>query len=95
MKTPILLSLFFLGAAAHCGDLQPGFSECGDQPCQPGQYCLNAKEGVCFAGCTSDLNCAGDMTCGGYTVDRVGTCEAPSAAPALAGSNSAQVPTNP
>ena len=60
---------------APTGDLQPGFTACGDVTCQPGQYCGEASSGFCLNGCTSDANCEDDRVCQDINdVTGEGTC---------------------
>ena len=57
---------FALSLVLACGDddatgMGPGFTSCGDNVCQPGQYCGFAM--FCSVGCTSDANCAANQRC--------------------------------
>ncbi|MBU8894503.1 hypothetical protein DRW03_08275 [Corallococcus sp. H22C18031201] len=58
--------------------LEHGYTECGDfvsdEPCQPGQYCVDATFNTCEPGCTSDENCADNQECVKEYGDFVGNC---------------------
>jgi len=63
-----LFPTFLLLALAACGadapdeeGLEPGYTECGDTTCAPGQYCFG--DGLCQNGCTSDANCLPEDAC--------------------------------
>lgn len=40
-----------------------GYTTCGSQECQPGNYCDNPQLGICSTGCTSDANCLETNVC--------------------------------
>lgn len=88
MKTPrsfglalgsSLASLFVLVACG--GPLEPGYTDCADTVCSPGQYCFGPN--LCANGCTSNANCQDGSAC--QDIDDVvgyGTCSETAAPPA-------------
>ncbi len=77
MKKTILFATTFLTFAPACGsgDLESGYTECGSETCQPGQYCFDQLTGFCDNGCTSNANCQEGHAC--ENIDSVlgtGTC---------------------
>ncbi len=57
------------------GTLAPGFTTCGNNTCQPGQYCFDQSFGQCVNGCTSDANCETGHVCQDISdVTGEGTC---------------------
>jgi hypothetical protein len=60
------------GSTGSGGEPQAGFTNCGEQQCQPGQSCFNF---VCVSGCASSVNCLANQTCENVDdVSHVGTC---------------------
>ncbi|MGC4115015.1 MAG: hypothetical protein QM765_10475 [Myxococcales bacterium] len=56
-----------------------GRTACGEEVCEPGQYCQDPTYGMCWQGCASDENCARGQKCHHTAADPRGTCGAPGA----------------
>jgi len=41
----------------------PGFTECGDVTCSPGQHCAQPSVSICDEGCLTDENCPAQQIC--------------------------------
>lgn len=63
MRTPCFALALFVAVTAACAPLAPGFTPCGSNTCQPGQYCYAEALGQCANGCTSDANCEEGHAC--------------------------------
>ena len=76
MNQRTIFPLFLLLAACGGGDRnESGYTSCGSQTCQPGQYCAEAIIGICSTGCTSDANCQDGHVCQNISdVIGTGTC---------------------
>lgn len=79
MRTPYFAVAFvtvaFTAACPFGGTLEPGFTACGDNTCQPGQYCFAETFSQCENGCTSDANCEEGRVCENISdVTGEGTC---------------------
>lgn len=74
----LLAGLMLFGPGCIIAPLQPGYTECGDfiddEPCQPGQFCVDSTFNECEPGCTSDVNCASNQVCVKEYGDQVGVC---------------------
>lgn len=75
MKRTILFFAVPFFAACSGGDLDPGYTSCGGETCQPGQYCFDQLTGFCANGCTSNANCQDGHACQDISdVTGTGTC---------------------
>jgi hypothetical protein len=59
-----------------CDDDAVGRVSCGDTTCEPGFYCANPAEGLCYAGCLSVENCGCGRRCSA-SPGQPGTCTVP------------------
>ncbi|WP_211365545.1 hypothetical protein [Polyangium fumosum] len=64
----ITLALGAFGLACSSSDAQtpaegPGYTECGDVTCSPGQHCAQPTVSICEEGCLTDENCPAGQVC--------------------------------